>query len=197
MFKDLTLQFLYHSQSFAGGWNHQYRVRPKCTLRWQCCHILAFCAKERCAPFDYWTKRCDFCLYQYLSLWGIFRFCFWAVFLFSISQAFLSYLDKWRVLNDWFSFFYFLQLGGSHISVAVRGSGVGHCGWISDVLPSWLRRPYLFLLSFEFQLNLELWWGKQRVPVSHPLKMCCACCSISQVESRAVFCQVNSILNII
>lgn len=124
MFKDLTLQFLYHSQSFAGGWNHQYRVRPKCTLRWQCCHILAFCAKERCAPFDYWTKRCDFCLYQYLSLWGIFRFCFWAVFLFSISQAFLSYLDKWRVLNDWFSFFYFLQLGGSHISV------VGVCTWI-------------------------------------------------------------------
>lgn len=101
------------------------------TVHWQCCQIFAFCAKELCAPFDYWTRNCNFCLYQYVSLWGIFWFCFWTAFLFSISLAFLSYLDKWSILNDCFHFFYLLQLGGSHIPIT------DVCMWIwSGVL--WL-----------------------------------------------------------
>lgn len=53
------------------------------------------------------------------------------------------------------------------------------------MLPLWLRD--LFLLCLEFQLDPELWRGKERVFVSHPLKMCHLCCSVSQVESSRLY----------
>lgn len=159
------------------------------TVHEPCCQIFAFCAKELCAPLDYWTKSCNFCFYQYLSLWGIFCFCFWTTFLLSISRAFLSYLDKRSILNVCFHFFYLLQLGGSHIPIT------DVCTWIrSGVLwlSSWCvafvaETLYLFQLCLVSQLDLELWRGKERVSVSHPLEMCHRCCSISQVESSTLY----------
>lgn len=57
---------------------------------WQCCHISALCAEQLCAPCDYYSESCKFCLSQYLSLWGIFWFCFWAVFLLTPTQPFFG-----------------------------------------------------------------------------------------------------------
>lgn len=162
------------------------------TVHELCCQIFAFCAKELCAPLDYWTKSCNFCLYQYLSLWGIFWFCFWTTFLLSVSRAFLSYLDKWSILNACFHFFYLLQLGGSHIP------RTDVCTWIrSGVL--WLsfwcvafvaETLYLFQLCLVSQLDPELWRGRRGC--LFPTLWKCAGAAAASVRWKAAGCILSS-----
>lgn len=151
------------------------------TVRWHCCQVFV---QENVVLLLITGQSCNFCLYWYLSLWGIFWFCFWTAFLFSIRRAFLSCLDKWTVLNDCFHFFYCPQLGDSRIPVTEGGcvwlwsGALGLSFWYAAFVP---ETPQLFLLCWEFQL--DLWWGNEEVSVFHPLKMCCLCHSVGQAGS--------------
>lgn len=93
--------------------------------------------------------------------------------------------------------FTLLQLGGSHIPITDVCTLIWcELLWLSFWgVASVAETPYLFLLSLEFQLDLELWQGKEKVSVSHPLKMCHLCCSVSQVESsRLCFVKLTAYL---
>lgn len=183
MFKELPLTFLYYSQSFADGWKPQCHV----WLPWQephgalavLSHLSAFCAEQLCAPFDYQSKSCKFCLSQYLSLWGIFWFSFWAAFLLTSMQPFFGVWINGVQGGElqWLCPF----LSCSWVAVTsqklmpVRGSGVECDGWVPDVTET----PDLIFCCL---WRLEWIWscGKEGEGVSHPLTMCHLCSSLGR-----------------
>lgn len=128
----IWLAFLYYSQSFADGWNHQCHMVP-----WQCCHISDFCAEQLRAPFDYKSKNCKFCLSQYLSLWGIFWFCFWAAFLLTSVRPFFGVWINGVKGGElqWLCLFPSCSWVAvtSQKLTPVCGSGVECDGWVPDV----------------------------------------------------------------
>lgn len=109
MFKDLTLAFLHYSHSFADSWIHQYHV----WLHWHEGHSALTGGVVTSLP----SVQKNFVLLlipgQETVISGFINMCHFEAFfgLFSVSRAFLSYLDKWSILNDCFHLFSFTAVG--------------------------------------------------------------------------------------